>query len=133
MAPELLYASHYNLDEIKKMLDQNTDLFGFLPKKAVLVSISKGELYIVRTDVIVGFCRFHVRLDKRTTVYELFVCPDRRRMGIGRMLIGAMKRPVLAKCPVQYESNQFYQALSFVLLRVEPGKKRQLNVWWLDD
>ena len=128
---ELRYSTHYDVQCIKRMLDANKDLFGFLPRAAATQSIARAELIVAMTveREIVGFCRFHKRRDKQTTIYELYVEADHRRCGIARRFVECLKPPILAKCPVGLEANRFYNALGFELTRMESGKRRKLNVW----
>ena len=61
-------------------------------------------------------------------IREIIVLPPRRR-GIGRKLMQMVQArapgPVVARCPVAYESNRFWPAVGFVLACQEKGA----NVW----
>jgi hypothetical protein len=66
-------------------------------------------------------------------IYEICTPQEARGKGIGRAIIERIPLPIELKCPLDNESNHFYQHIGFRKVRVDPGKKRQLNVWRLDN
>ena len=133
---ELRYATRFDIDRIKALLDSTKNVFGFIPRPAVWHSIAKGELIVATpyydSQDVIGFCRFHRRRDGVSTIYEVYVEPEYRRKGTGKRMIGSLKGVIQAKCPVEYESNGFYKELGFAIVGIEVGKKKQLNVWRLE-
>jgi len=131
------YATLFDVDSVKYLLDANRDIFGFLPRPVVESAVEKREVIVVEVKELLpinfaGFCRFHKRRDGQTTIYEIFVRREYRRMGIGLALIKFLDPPLLAKCPLDLASNRFYEAVGFRVSRVDRGKARELNVWRLE-
>jgi len=98
----------------------------------------------------VGFAHWHHRRDGQTTIYSLAVLKEHQGQGWGRLLFyrvlcsaiehRAANKPadkdwrelefsIVAKCPIDLPSNDFYARLGFELESVDPGKKRPLNLW----
>jgi ribosomal protein S18 acetylase RimI-like enzyme len=130
---ELRYATRFDIDRVKALLDSAKDIFGFIPRPAIWGSIAKGELIVatpyINSQDIVGFCRFHKRRDSVTTIYELYVKQEHRKRGIGKRMVSRLKGRLRAKCPAEYESNGFYEKLSFSMTGIENGKRKNLNIW----
>jgi len=90
-------------------------------------SMKRGELTIIEG----GMCHWHLRRDGQLTIREIIAT----RPGAGsRMLAVLLTTPgatsLLAKCPVDLESNGWYARRGFVLERVETARSgRQVNVW----
>ena len=118
----------------KKISNKFKHELGFVNLAALEVAESQGELEVIDN---VGFCNFHHRKDSQTTIYEIAVLPERQKEGWGRLLfyrvlssaIEHKKAKIIAKCPVDLESNGFYKSLGFKLIEVESGKKRKLNIY----
>ncbi len=125
---------------VKEIADRHRVDFGFIPRVAFYEAVDKGWLLVAKVDgVVVGFVRFRHRRDKTTTLYEIAVANHIKRQGIGRALIYRLieharqhnQLDIKLKCPVNLPANHFYSALGFELVRVEKGKRRELNVWRL--
>jgi GNAT superfamily N-acetyltransferase len=91
---------------------------------------NKGHLLLVDG----GLCHWgrHKR-HGHAVIYEIIVLPERRGEGIGGRLVDDVVRLnpgrlIIAKCPVGYESNEFWRAYGFTLY----GTKDRLNVWHLN-
>jgi len=108
---------------------------GFVNKAALEESYKKNELEVVGNGA--GFVHFHHRKDGQTTIYSLAVKQQYQKKGWGRLLLfrvicSAIEsgcNRIVAKCPTDLPSNNFYQSFGFYLKTVEPGKKRALNIW----
>lgn len=92
---------------------------------ALTEAADKGELVLVNG----GMCRFHRRRDGVVTIREILVLPGFRRLGIGRRMVEHIIQtcpasPVVARCPIEYESNKFWDAMGF---RLDSGEK--VNLW----
>lgn len=92
-------------------------------------SVAHGELILVEG----GLCHFHKRKDGAVTIREIIVLPDARRCGIGRGMVkkatGDASR-VVAKCPSDLPSNEFWKHLGFINERIEITRSgRSINVW----
>lgn len=120
-----------DIDAIKKIADKNSQQIGFVLRPALEENCKKGNLLVAEAiGEILGFCNYNTRKkDNTNVIYEVCVDYKYRGNGIGKKLIDNIERPILLKCPVDNESNNFYGAYGFTLIDVEDGKKRKLNVW----
>lgn len=120
-----------DIDAIKKIADKNSQQIGFVLRPALEENCKKGNLLVAEAiGEILGFCNYNTRKkDNTNVIYEVCVDYKYRGNGIGKKLIDNIERPILLKCPVDNESNNFYSAYGFTLIDVEDGKKRKLNVW----
>lgn len=115
-----------DLDWVKRMADRHRREVGFVLRPALADAIERGELLVGIGAS--AFCRWHARRDGWHTVYEL-VSEAGAGDGTGRALLDALPRPLRLKCPTDLEANGFYARCGGTLARVEPGKRRPLNVW----
>lgn len=80
-----------------------------------------------------AFCHWHKRKDGISIIYEICVADEARGKGLGRKMIDLLPLPIRLKCPVDNESNKFYEHLGFKLVGIVPGRKRKLNIWLLGE
>ncbi|MBC7342728.1 MAG: GNAT family N-acetyltransferase [Clostridia bacterium] len=134
----ILVASAEDVSAIKKIADDHRTDCGFIPKAAFLEAVDKGWLLVAKVHgVVAGFVRFRHRRDKTTTVYEIALANHFKRQGIGTELVFALTEharqrnqlEIFLKCPANLPANHFYSSLGFQLVRVDSGKRRDLNVW----
>jgi len=128
-----------DLSAIKKLADLETETLGFTIQSAILEGIQMGYVFVAEIDgKIVGFQQYyHRKGDLQTTLYRKTVSKDFRSRGIGTKLVDAVvsearelgREVLVLKCPVDNTSNEFHKHYGFVLVRIEPGKKRELNVY----
>jgi len=118
-----------DIDRIKLLADKHRKELGFIIRSALVDSVNHNRLLV--EDCSGAFCNFRKRKDNVTVIYEICVPAEFRNMGIGKLFIANIEKPIQLKCPVDNESNLFYNKLGFVLIRKETGKKRELNVWRL--
>lgn len=95
---------------------------------ALTEAANKSELILV-TD---GMCRFHLRRDGVVVIREIIVLPFRRGTGVGRRMVDMVRekypqRPLLAKCPREYDANGFWSRMGFV----EAESNGRCREWWL--
>lgn len=117
---------------IKRIAGQYRNELGFVNRAALLESMERRNLLVAVSNMqVVGFINYRACRDGWQTVYEIAV--DKARCGehIGAGLLAAVPQPIRLKCTVDNPANEFYQAQDFQHLRVEAGRKRQLNVWQL--
>ncbi len=119
--PDVRVAAVVDLEWIKAMADRHRVEIGFVVRAALVEGIARGEILVT----VGGFCHFHRRRDGWRTVYELVS----ESPGAGSALLAAVPRPVRLKCPVPLAANGFYRRMGGVLVAVEPGRRRPLNVW----
>lgn len=129
-----------HLDGIKRLADQYRDELGFVLRPTLAKSIENQEIFVALTErTPLGFIHYHHRLDFQTTLYHIAVIPEGHLRGIGRKMIDALcneanirgKTNITLKCPVNLRANLFYEHCGFILIALEAGKHRQLNVWQL--
>ena len=119
-----------DIDAIKQVAKDYTHELGFILRPALEAAVQRGELLY---DPPTGaFCHFHRRRDMVSVIYEICVPDEARGQGIARQMINMLLVPIQLKCPVDNESNKFYEHIGFKLVEVQQGKKRKLNLWRLD-
>ena len=95
---------------------------------ALQEAAGRGELLLEKD----GLCRWHKRRDGIVVIREILVLPYAHRQGIGKRMLDEirLKNPgaeLLARCPVSYESNRFWEAMGFRLAQTRGG----VNEWRL--
>lgn len=92
-------------------------------------SAQRGELLLVDG----GMCHWHLRRDGQLTIREIISLQP----GVGAAMLDTLKRTpgalcIVAKCPVDLDSNHWYARRGFVLVGTETAKSgRGINVWRL--
>lgn len=130
---EISQATLEDIDGIKKIADKNANEIGFVLRPALEEHCKRGSLLVAKDkDIIIGFCNYNKRKDGVNIIYE--ICNDfkYRGNGIAKSMIEKLKKPIQLKCPIDNESNKFYEHYGFKLIDIEEGKKRKLNVWRLE-
>lgn len=125
---EVKTATAADLDWLDKLFNSDTKSLGWSPRVQIMEAIKKGE--IVHIDKSAA-CKYHKRKDGWVTIYTIIS----KQKGLGGKLfehILSLGLPVRLKCPVDLPSNQWYEKRGGTLAKVEPGKKRNLNVWVWD-
>lgn len=90
---------------------------------------SRGELILVEN----GLLRWKKRKrDGVVVIHEILVQPWAFRRGVGKEMVRQVleKNPgcdILARCPISYESNHFWESIGFI----NEGEIKGLNQWWL--
>lgn len=127
-----------DLGPIKALADAHRHELGFVMRPALVRSIERNELLVAVDDTyVIGFLEYHHRRDSQTTLYHIAVSKKLRQLGIGRMLMEALRREALSvgkevirlKCPEALPANEFYERLGAQRIVVEEGKDRALVVW----
>lgn len=121
----------------KAISNQYKQELGFVNSAALAESNLKGCLEVVDK---IGFAHFHHCRNGQTTIYSIAVSKDYLGQGWGRLLfyrvlcsaIEKGSNRIVAKCPIDLSSNEYYKKLGFYLSVIEPGKNRQLNRWQYD-
>ena len=129
-----------DLDVVNALATSHKNELGFVRKVTLTNSIIHQELMLAQIDSqVVGFVRYHHRLDMQTTLYDIVVTPNVRLVGIGKALIHSLvreasllgKQAVVLKCPSELDANNFYRHIGFERLKEDPGKRRSLVIWRL--
>lgn len=123
-----------NVVYAKQIASSFSKELGFVNRAALTESESRQELEVIPD---IGFAHFHHRKDGQTTIYELAVAKEYQKQGWGRLLffrvlcaaIEKKQTKIVAKCPEDLSSNNFYLSQGFKLSAVELGRKRKLNKW----
>ncbi len=132
-----------DVDTIRYIASRNKATIGFVRLVSLMEAIENDCLYVAESledQCVVGFANiWRRRRDDWLTIMEICVDADYRRQGAGRGLVTKIRhdnfdRPVQLKCPVDNESNEFYRALGFRLVRriAAVKTKRALNVWMIE-
>lgn len=96
--------------------------------------------YLIFDDETHGFLAFYPTKKSdppRVTIYNIYVPKSSRKKGSGFQMVEFLRelypdRPILAKCPVDIESNKWYEHTGWKLKEVLPPegrRKRALNLW----
>jgi len=123
------------LDEIKNLIQSNMKDIGYFINKGIISeAIKSNRMLICVDDKIVGICIFNIRKkDSKFVIYDIITNKESRGKGYGKEMIDYIKNTysndIYLKCPTDSDSNIFYKKCNFELIKVEPGKHRQLNVW----
>jgi len=138
---EIRQATAEQIDAIKRLFDRHKTELGFVTRSALVNSLKRNELLVAATEngEIVGVVHYRHRKDGQTTLYSIVVDSAYRLRAVGRVLLHELKHEALSKgqksiqlkCPVELEANKFYKAEHFLLVTIEPGKHRPLNIWFL--
>lgn len=92
-------------------------------------SSQRGELLLIDG----GMCHWHLRRDGQLTIREIIST----KPGAGSAMLEQLKNTpgascIVAKCPVDLASNQWYAKQGFEIVNVESAKSgRKINVWML--
>lgn len=116
-----------DIDRIKELADQHIDDLGFIVRNAFVTGVKKSFLLI--EEETGAFCNYRERQDGVTVIYEIVVPEEHRRKGIGRAFVERLKLPIMLKCLVGAESNEFYASLGFELYETIKREKRDVNIW----
>lgn len=123
-----------DISDIKKIADKNSKEIGFVLRPALEEHCKKNTLLVCEfDDKIAGFCNYHHRKDGINVIYEICVSKDFRNKGLAKELINSVPRPIRLKCPVDNESNKFYQHIGAKLVETVPGRKRDLNIYTIGE
>jgi len=126
----LRLAVEEDLDAISEIAHQYRNELGYVRKPALRQSIARHSLVVgMSFQQVVGFVNYRACKDGWQTIYEIATHKNHMRKGYGRALLCGVPLPIRLKCPVDNESNAFYEAMGFRLDHVEGGNKRKLNVW----
>ena len=98
--------------------------------EALYESAQRGELLLIDG----GYCRYHLKADGFLTIYEIIAT----KKGSGTKLLNILKciryaKWIIARCPADLESNQWYEKKEFTKIATERTIKnnREINVWCL--
>lgn len=101
--------------------------------EALQESLERGELLLLEG----ALCRYHLRRDGQITIQEILVTPSHRRQKKASQIVSMLSKKagakqIVARCPVDLESNFFWAALGFQAQSIETTKSgRKINVWVL--
>jgi hypothetical protein len=100
--------------------------------EALWKAAQDGELILIDD----GFCHYHLRLDGQLTIAEIISLQP----GVGTIMLEVLKGMnklgatcIVAKCPVDLESNKWYAKKGFKKVALEYSKTgRGINVWRME-
>jgi len=123
-------AVEHDLNEIKRIANQNRTFIGFVMKVALMESIQKKSLWVFEKDsLVVGFVHYHPRKDDWQTVHELAVAKNVQHLGIGQQLFDIVPLPIRLKTTEDNETAlKFYAKNGMHIVGMQNGKKRKLTI-----
>ena len=121
------------LNQLIKLASKLSNEIGFVPACEYRRQAKRSQLLLLLiNNILYGFCSFNIRQkDNIAVIYEIATHPAIRGKGGGKMLINEILKKaeiIELKCPINNKSNNFYNKIG-KKIRVDDGKKRQLNVW----
>src|SRR5437870_824514 len=141
-ALSVVVAQECHLSSLKELAEQHKRELGFVNREILRKAIQAQSVLVVPVGeeepaLLAGMVHFYIRRDNVVGLYSIAVAEAYRRRGIGCLLFHELVNITRAsgttqlrlKCPADLPANLFYQRLGLELLTVEPGKRRQLNVW----
>jgi ribosomal protein S18 acetylase RimI-like enzyme len=133
MMYQIQQATENHIPAIKAIADKCRDSLGFVRKPSLIEAIGRGELLLARDgNDVIGFCRYHTRLDSWTTVHEVATHADYRGRGIACAILDRIPRPLRLKCKTTNDrANKFYQHYGLMNVWTEyPDEPRKpLYIW----
>ena len=144
MGVEVVRAEDKHFDAVRKIFYDECTTLGLPNLGALRESIRRGELLVAESSEgeVVGFVEFHVRKDKRATLYHIGVRKDWRRKGVGKKLVERLVqvcrekgcREIRLLCPKWSEAGEFYRRVGFEYVGEESkvnkkGVLREFTVW----
>ncbi len=131
------------VDQARAASDTDKDSLGFLPEQAYKEAADQGKLLIAvipqAGDMVFAGHLLHGGVFPQARIFQVFCVPLFRRKGIGRRLVEAIVRraeslqfmSIVAKVADDLAANQFWQRLSFEVVRTKTGGRttgRRINV-----
>ena len=127
-------------EQVSKLADENKQAFGFLAASVYEQMALKEQLWIVSDDIgkLKGYLMFGGTMP-RVKIFQLYVRPNARGDGIGRILIEALIdhsnvrnfHTISARVASDLPANKFWEHMGFVISRQDKGgetKNRKINI-----
>jgi N-acetylglutamate synthase-like GNAT family acetyltransferase len=94
-------------------------------------SANRGELILIDG----GLCHWHLRKDGIITIREIIILPSKQRKGLGSMILKKLSsikgaNSIVAKCPSDLDSNQWYEHMGFQRINQSTTKTGKLVYTW---
>jgi N-acetylglutamate synthase-like GNAT family acetyltransferase len=130
-----------DLNSIKSLVDQHKKELGFVIRPALQRSTESNEIDIAvdNNSQLIGFVHYRHRKDGQTTLYNIVVDSNWRRLGIASRLVQSLEKEckikqqgkIFLKCPQELAANTFYTNYGFEEGDTQDGKHRALSIWTL--
>ncbi|MFA5080895.1 MAG: N-acetyltransferase [Candidatus Paceibacterota bacterium] len=97
--------------------------------QVLIDAAAKNEIILIEG----GYCLWHLRKNGQLTISEILSI----KKGAGNKMLSILKKKkafkIVAKCPVHYDSNEWYKRRGFKLVKVEKTRStnKDINVWEL--
>jgi len=124
--------SQQTIQNAADLFQQHRDELGFVNR----AQCEEKDLWTIKRNgsVVAAALGNHCVRKPQTTLYELAVLSEYRRRGFATGLVNQILRDsphnkLVAKCPVDLPSNDFYESTGWKHTDTETGKNRSLNVW----
>jgi len=140
---KIVYGKDRHLEAVCDIFDDDYVILGLPNLPALRESIERKELLVAEVKgEVVGFVEFHIRKDKKATLYHIGVRKDWRKKSIGKKLIQRLIEvckergchEIRLLCPEWGEADKFYKRVGFECIGKESrvnrkGVKRNFTVW----
>ncbi len=127
----VVLASEDSIKEVQQLSRKFKQELGFVMLPSLKRAVEEKGLWLAYQDnKLVGFMNTHKRRDGITTIYEIAVDKDYQRAGVGLSLLTCVTGRLRVKTTQDNViANNFYLKNGFILIEVEEGRKRKLNVY----
>lgn len=125
--------------DVKSIADEHRDSLGFVLQGKIAEAIADNRGFVVTdSQSVVGFVIYrHRKADRQTTLSEIAVTSAYQKRQAGKLLLWQLEDEcrklgrtfIQLKCPSDLPANSFYQRMGYKIHAIQPGKKRELNVW----
>lgn len=127
------------VEECYEVFKEHTEELGFVSKVQIEEAEENDMLYYRRVDgkVVAAALIRHCKNKPQTTLQDIAVLEDYRGRGLAQDIINEAAEDsthpkIVAKCPCDLPSNNWYESQGWELKGTQDGKNRDLNIWELE-
>ena len=127
-------------EDIYAVFNEFTEQLGFISKVQIEQAEEADQLYWREDDdgkIVAAAIIRHCVNKPQTTLQDIAVLEDHRNDGLAQSIIDEAaedsRHPkMVAKCPEDLPSNEWYESQGWNHAGVQDGKNRDLNIWELE-
>jgi GNAT superfamily N-acetyltransferase len=127
-------------EDVYAVFNEFTEQLGFISKVQVEQAEEADQLYWKESEdgeIVAAAIIRHCVNKPQTTLQDIAVLEEHRGKGLAQSIIDEAaedsRHPkMLAKCPVDLPSNDWYDSQGWEHAGVQDGKNRDLNIWELE-
>ena len=127
-------------EDVYVVFNEFTEQLGFISKVQVEQAEEADQLYWKESEdgeIVAAAIIRHCVNKPQTTLQDIAVLEEHRGKGLAQSIIDEAaedsRHPkMLAKCPVDLPSNDWYDSRGWEHAGVQDGKNRDLNIWELE-